>query len=143
MSSKKERRPVRTKCGGVSATHQSFQDECDINLIMKKFETGALLEHVNRFQGRYGDFTETPQDFAAAMQQVMDAKAMFMTLPAKLRKQFDNDPGEFVEFLDGADEEQLREVGLLPTGDTAQPVSSETPRGAEGEPETPAEPAGA
>lgn len=148
MSDKKKEAPARRPHakyfdGVKSMTHQSFKDECDVNNIMAKFEQTALLEHVNTHQGRYGDFTNTPQSFQEAMEQTIAARDMFMTLPAKVRKEFDNDPGQFVEFVEGADEDQLRERGLLPGEDPSQTAPGGAPQGPGGEPETSAEPAGA
>lgn len=144
MVEKQKKRPHAKSFAGVkSKAHQSFKAECDINNIMAKFEKTAILTHVNRYQGRYGDFTSTPQSFAEAMQQVTAAREMFQTLPSQLRKRFGNDPGSFVEFVEQADEHQLREVGLLPPVDPAKPVPAGTPQGAVGEPETAPEAPGA
>lgn len=133
----RERDRLQVSFEGVkSRTLQAFRDECDVNQIMAKFERTALLDHVREYEGRYGDFTDCPQDFHMAMNQVRRTMAMFGTLPAKVRKQFNNDPGMFVEFVSGADEAQLREAGLIPPGDTAEPEPSGSPQGAVGEPVT-------
>ncbi len=101
---------------GESRTKQSFQDETDINTIMAKFERTGLLEHVNNFNGDYGDYTDVPTDYHAAMNQVIEADAMFQTIPAKIRAQFNNDPGTFLAFADDPqNEDQMRSLGLLPS----------------------------
>ncbi len=119
---------------GNGRAKQSFKDECDINNIMARFEKGALLDHVNEFQGQYGDYTNVPSDFHQAMNQVRDAQTMFQTLPAKLRENFHNDPGQFIQFVENADEDALRQAGLLPPvagggGPPADDTSSDVPGG--------------
>lgn len=94
-------------------TQQEFARECDINTIMRKYERDGLLDHVMREGGVYTDYTEIA-DFHTAMNVVREAQEMFDTLPAALREEFGNDPGEFLEWTDTATEEQLREKGLVP-----------------------------
>jgi len=111
---------LQIDCGAGGRTKQSFKDECDINSIMAKFEKTAMVEHVNEHQGRYADFTDGAQDFHSAMNHVRNTTEMFMTLPASMREQFNNDPGDFIEFISEAEEDELREHGLLPAeGDLA------------------------
>lgn len=123
-----------------SRTHQSFKAECDINTIMGKYERGQLIEHVNRYQGDYGDYTKVPQSYDEALNQVIEAKDMFMTLPAKLREKFDNDPAEFLAFVDNPENlDEMRELGLAnplpsqpgPVGPPAEPASGvdDAPKG--------------
>lgn len=119
---------------GESMTHQAFKDEVNINRIMAKFERTKLAEHVNRYQGRYDDFTMVP-DFHTAMNSIVAAEEMFLTLPAKLRKEFGNDVGAFLE-LAGAVEEghpdaiaEFRRFGLLPSERPATPAVEPAPQG--------------
>lgn len=116
-----QRKRVLTPVGDHSMTDQSFKDECDINFIMQKYEKTGLLDHVNTYQGQYGDFTDAP-DYHTALNKMNDAQEMFMTVPAKIRELFNNDPGEFLEFvLDGQNEEAMREMGLLPPAPPSAP----------------------
>lgn len=120
---------------GPSRAKQSFKDECDINGIMRRFEKTGLLEHANEYAGSYGDFTDVPQDYQAAINQVMAAEQMFMTVPAKIRARFANDPGQFLAFVgDPANGDELVRMGLADprpapdapkdtTGDPASGVS--------------------
>lgn len=82
----------------VSLAKQSFKDECDINTLMERYQRSGVIEHVNRFGGRYGDFTGV-QDYQASVNQVLEAQEAFMTLPSSVRKRFDNDPGVFLDFV--------------------------------------------
>lgn len=124
-----ERERVPCYCGGESRTHQEMAESADINNIMKQYERNGLLAHVNQYQGQYGDFTHAPGDFHEAMNQTVAAREMFMTLPAKIRDRFNQDPGEFLDFTqDPANEAEMRELGLLPAEQRpAEPASVEAP----------------
>lgn len=101
-----------TLMSGLSLTRQAHRDECNINSIMKKYERTGLVEHVNRFGGSYGDFVGV-QDYQASVNQVMEAHEAFMTLPAAVRKRFDNDPGQFLDFvMDASNLDEMRALGL-------------------------------
>lgn len=91
--------------------HQA--DECDINKIMARYERDGVLEHVKQFHGEYGDFTEV-QDYATSLRQVIQAEECFMSLPAEIRKKFDNDPGQFLDFVTNpANRDEMGKMGLL------------------------------
>lgn len=95
-------------------TKQAHKDECDINNILTRYRKSGLIDHVNRYQGRYGDVS-TAEDFQTSVNRVMEANAMFMSLPAEIRRRFDNDPAAFLDFmLDPEKIEQQRELGLVP-----------------------------
>jgi len=105
---------VRKSFPDETMAKQSFKDECDINGIMARFEKHGIIEHVNKFQGDYGDFTEV-QDYHTSMGQIIAAQEAFDSLPAKIRSRFGNQPAAFIEFVDDEDnEEEMRELGLLP-----------------------------
>ncbi len=97
-----------------SLTKQAMKDECDINKIMAQMQKTGMTDHVNTHQGNYGDFTEV-QDYQTSMNQVIAARDAFETLPAKVRARFRNSPAEFFEFVDDSEnEDEMRELGLLP-----------------------------
>lgn len=88
-------------CQSPSMTQQHFKDECDINSIVKKYAvTGQVDSNIIR-QGTYADVSEIP-DYQAALAIVQDADERFMSLPAEVRKRFDNDPGSVLQFLSDA-----------------------------------------
>lgn len=96
---------------GKGLTKQSFTDETNINLIMRKAQKTGLVSFVNKHQGEYMDAPE--MDFQEAMNYVNEANQMFLDMPAKLRKQFDNDAGKFLDYVhDPQNEESLYEMGL-------------------------------
>lgn len=94
-----------------SLTQQSDAADADINIIMARFgATGQLPTLVE--PGKYGDFTNAV-DFRQAQEIIRDANEAFLTVPAKVREQFGNDPARFFEFVNNPDNvEQLRAMGL-------------------------------
>lgn len=119
-----DRQRTPTVPTGKSRTHQSFKAECDINNLMRRYEKTGILDHVNHVQGRYGDFTVVP-DYQTALNRVSQANEMFMMLPARIRAEFQNDPGKFLAFAeDPENEPAMRELGLLPSKkpDSPNPV---------------------
>lgn len=90
---------------------QQFKDECDINKIMKRFEkTGILPENLH--QAVYGDFSEVPS-YLDSLNIVNNAQDLFFSLSSRIRAQFDNDPGQFLNFaLDPSNSEELVKMGL-------------------------------
>lgn len=104
--------PYRLTCG-ESMTKQSFKDECDINNILKKYEKNGVIEHRNKYQGRYDDVTGAV-DYQTALGVIASAETAFMSLPAAIRTQFDNDPHKFLEFAQDSENSDLMvEMGLL------------------------------
>lgn len=96
-----------------SRTKQSFKAECDINNILRRHAVTGVIDHVNRFQGDYGSFSDV-QDYHACMNQVLNANSMFSSLPARLRSRFANDPGVFLDFVANPEnKEEMRTLGLL------------------------------
>lgn len=92
---------------------QAFADECNINNIMERYAKYAVIDHVNRFEGNYGDFTGAPGDYQEAMAMVGKAQDMFLSLPSKIRRQFGNDPGAFLDFASNPENiDELRKMGL-------------------------------
>lgn len=103
----------------ASMTRQEFAEECDINALMKRYEGHAiggpgLLQHMDPSMF-YADFTQLPntlQEYHAFMDR---AQFSFMSLPAAVRKEFENDATMFVEFAaDPENLSQMRTWGLAP-----------------------------
>lgn len=110
--------------GQKSLTHQSFKDECDINVLMKRYEKTGILEHANQHRGQYGDFADLT-NFQEALQIVREAETMFMTLPSRIRADFENDPGKFVSFAQNPDNaDKLVEYGLATKREPESPPAS-------------------
>lgn len=112
-------------------TKQSFRDECDVNNVLRKYAKTGVMEHLNRYQGDYGDYSGVV-DYQSCVQQVQRANDMFQSLPSKVRSKFANDPGKFLEFaLDESNRDAMRELGLLkPEASVVAPSSSGDENGA-------------
>lgn len=109
---------------------QSFQAECDINTIMSKYQQTGLIEHVQKFQGSYGDFTSVA-DYQVSLNQVLDAQNAFDALPSSIRARFQNNPGAMLAFLeDPSNRDEAVKLGLV---EPPPPPPPKAPPGASGE----------
>lgn len=117
-----EARPVVVTPGEEKRTKSEFAKDCDINLIMARYKkTGLLPESARAAAAQYGDFSELPT-FAEMQERTMAANELFAALPATVRKQFDNDPGQF---LAAADTKEGREL-MVKLG-LGKPVEAQPP----------------
>lgn len=106
-----ERTRVAVTFTQPSRTKQAHKDECDINRILARYKQTGVVEHLNRFQGDYGDLVAV--DYQTAMNTVIEAQNAFNVLPASVRKRFANDPAEFLAFVsDPANKNEMVEMGL-------------------------------
>ncbi len=127
---------VRTTIEGPSLTQASFQDECDINNVMKRFEKTGVLTHENQAKPQFGDFSGYA-DYHESMNRILAAQDAFMQIPATIRAQFHNDPGEFLEFAENPENiDELVEMGLAEPKPTSQ-EPAEAPPSTEGPPTPP------
>jgi len=93
-------------------TQQHAKAECDINNILKQYDRTGLITHLNSAKAQYGDFTEV-NEYQESLNRVMMAQEAFMELPSAIRKQFENDPGQFFEFATNPDnQDAMVEMGL-------------------------------
>lgn len=124
-----ERPRIYARPCGPSLAKQSSKDECDINIIMAKYAKTGLLEHLNEHKGDYGNFEHTT-DFLESQIIVHDAQQMFATIPAGIRKQFDNDPGQFLAFVtNDENHDEMVEMGLANA--TPKDISVTPPEGSD------------
>lgn len=108
-------------CLDESLTEQEHVEEADINYIADKFmRTGEMPRVLD--MPTTGDFNGI-FDFQTAMNTVAEAKREFMSLPAKLRSRFENDPAQLINFIEDEDnrEEAIR-LGILPKPEPKQQV---------------------
>lgn len=102
---------------------QSFKDECDINNIIKSYSQTGQIRHINAkaAQGTYEDLPE-PMDLQEALNTVRDANTAFASLPSQVRDRFQNDPGQFLAFMqDPANQDEMIKLGLAK--DTRPPAA--------------------
>ncbi len=119
------------KISGKSLTHQSMADECNINIMMAQYQKTGTIKGTKK-QPQYLDLINA-NDFNDAITEINAANAAFLQLPAEIRKEFNNDPAEFLTALDhGTHDDFLRESGVIlnpdpPPKDEPPAESSATP----------------
>lgn len=103
-----------------SLTKQSFKDACDINCIVKRAQrSGGIMPPEQPLV--FGD--ATAPDYVSMMQVLAAGSSAFEALPAKIRKEFDNDPAIFMDFVnDPANAERMVELGLAKPREKPQEV---------------------
>ena len=69
-----------------SMTKQSFRDECDINVIVRRFTQTGQIPDVNQRPLVFGDQDDTPLHAQACA--MANVKSQFETLPAHLRRKY-------------------------------------------------------
>lgn len=135
---------------GPSLTRQEFAEECDINSIMSRYDAHVIggPGNLHPTEPRYFDYASAPQTLLEFLTFMQEADAQFMTLPAQVRREFDNDPKLFVDFAsDPENLDQMRTWGLAPPAPAPKapepaPAPSAAP-GAGGAPGAAPAPAGA
>lgn len=130
-----------TPITGPSRTKQSYQEESEINNIVKRYMKTGMLDHLAKYAGRYDDLPAAG-DFHQAMNLITDANSMFEELPSAVRSRFGNDPAGFLDFVGNPENrEEMVEMGLIrpeiatetdAEADPTEPVGDPTP-----EPEPP------
>lgn len=74
---------------------QSFASECDINMILKRYQMGDT-QALSKAQGIYIDATNTPENMADLLNKLNKAEADFEKLPPEFKQKYGND---FVQFI--------------------------------------------
>lgn len=97
------RERVITLCNDEPRTKQQFKHEVDINNIVARFtrSNGVSVDSLlaaSPSGGFWGDFSDVA-DLRTMYERLANAEEGFMSLPAKVRKQFDNDALLFMEFV--------------------------------------------
>lgn len=93
-------------------TEQSSKKMTDINHIIKKYDKTGLIDHVSRFEARFGDMTGL--DFKLALDKITHAQSMFENLPSEIRKKFQNNPQKLLEFMeDPGNRDEAIKLGMI------------------------------
>jgi len=77
---------------------QESKEATMIYNILDRYNQGHI-EVLEKTKGTYGDFTKAPKSLAEAQQKIIDTEKMFMSLPAEIRKEFNNSTSEFIASL--------------------------------------------
>lgn len=113
---------VDCQAAGDGLTKQEFVKDCDVNEILRRcLRTGVPVPGME-VQLAFADAVGVG-DFADCVRRVDEAKEAFMTLPAEVRTEFDNDPSVLVAFLaDGSNRDRAIELGLVAKPPVAPPA---------------------
>ncbi len=118
-----------TEVGGPSRTKQAFQDECDINSIMARYQVTGNIDHVTQHSGSYG--YATSMDFREALETIKTGEDLFSELPSETRARFENDVGQFLDWVqDPENASTLNEMGEIiipPAEPSPTPAASSEP----------------
>lgn len=97
-------------------TKQYFRDECDVNRIMARYLETGILDGRDPASARFVDCTALQAlDYQGAMNFIIDAQAVFSSLPSSIRSRFRNDPAELLAFVDNpANRDEAISLGLVP-----------------------------
>jgi len=107
---------------GEARTKQSMREECDINAIVAKARKGQAVSHLAKREPSYGDFSDVG-DYKTALDRLRAADKYFLQLPARVRREFNNDPAEYLDALEsGEGRERLERAGLVPPMPVVVPV---------------------
>lgn len=120
---------VQTINNEPTKTQQQFKDQCDINLIMKKYRETGQISHLRNSQGQYLDVSELPS-YQEALNTLITANNSFASLSSEVRKRFGNDPKNMIEFLsDPSNDPEAIKLGLKisPPSTTPNPNSPNQP----------------
>lgn len=113
-------------CNAPSLTQQHFKDECDINNIVARCAaTGTVDPSIIR-EGVYADVSQIP-DYLTSLNIVAEADEKFNALPSVIRKRFDNNPANMLEFLqDSSNYDEAVRLGLIVPKST--PITPDAPQ---------------
>ncbi len=90
---------------------QSHKDEVDINVIVKRHGT-ELIAKTQALQNLVYDDV-VGNDFQETMNMMLKAQETFSSIPSKIRREFDNDPAKFMDFVHNPDnKDRMIEMGL-------------------------------
>lgn len=107
------RKRVTKKFTKKSLTQQHFKDECDVNIIVRRYSETGIVPHINTRTPSYGDFTSS-EDYQTALNKLQTAQDEFMSLPSDIRQRFKNNPEKLITFLqDPNNQAEAIELGLI------------------------------
>lgn len=113
-------------CAEPTLAQQHLKDECDVNNIVRRHTEQGVLTHVMAGMPQFGDFSEI-QDYRSALDTVIRADEAFASLPAEVRREFDNDPEALLAALqDPSQRDRLEGLGLVEKRNSEAPAQSKS-----------------
>lgn len=106
-------------------TDGSFKADCDINNIVQRCLQTGVVPQVEG--GIYADFAGLPNDLQSCYDLIEEAGNRFMQLSSEVRKEFNNDPMQLLQFISNpANQQRAVELGLIdvPAAPTVSNVHS-------------------
>lgn len=106
-----------------SLTKQEFKDDVNVNKIIQKYSRTGMLTHVRNNPGAYMDISNVG-DYQEAITTITQAHTLFDSLPSEIRKEFQNDPQQLINFMsDPRNRDRAEELGLvLPNKTVDEPL---------------------
>ncbi|AXL15222.1 internal scaffolding protein [Microviridae sp.] len=109
----KNRKRVSLDLSRPKLTDASFQNSCDINVIMQNYQKTGMLPSFPEKTPEFIDCTSIP-DLETAFKVSNEAMQAFYELPSDIRKLIDNDPSKLQSLLsDPKYQELLIQAGVL------------------------------
>lgn len=113
---KEELVKVHVDCGlcGLTFSRPSkvkpqFKDECDLNLIVKRFLKDGTLPNCGSGRPEIANSLSLPDNFQDLMDANVKVRQSFDLLPQEVRNQFNNDPESWLAALDEQERKRLEE----------------------------------
>jgi phage internal scaffolding protein len=109
------------KDGEEVRVEQSHKDEVNINNIIKKHGADLVSQVAQLQEWQFDDVVGN--DFQESMNAIIKARDTFEKVPSKIRKEFDNDPAKFMDFVYNPDnQDKLVEMGLAEKTPVMEPL---------------------
>ena len=119
----RKQRAVIDCTGDKMLTEQSHKREVDINEIVRKHGADMIAKTARLASAEFRFDDVTGNDFQEASLKILKAKESFESLPSKIRKEFDNNPAIFLDFVHNPDNlDRMIELGLAKRVEPPAPV---------------------
>ncbi len=129
------REPLKTAPGEDGRTEQHHAKSCDINTIMARYVKTGVMDHISKYEPRYGDVSSA--DWQAAQNLVAGVKTEFEELPAYVRDYYEGNADNYLDAMqtdEGVNElrnirppGQKYETDGSPAVETPEPEPAPTP----------------
>lgn len=111
LSQYSEKTKVKLKFTKPSLTKQSQLESTDINKILNKYQKTGTLPILQSPQ-KYEDYSDVVS-FQEAQNILIHANEQFEGLDSKIRERFNNNPENFLEFVNNSEnKEEMYKLGL-------------------------------